>query len=60
VWRSRAATAGAVKWGITNLGELRAENPENGWGDAEGAVTYLWDIQRMCEAHPKARLVISS
>lgn len=50
----------AVRWGINNLDSLREENPENGWGCAEGAVTYLWDIQRSCEAHPAARLWISS
>jgi hypothetical protein len=50
----------AVDWGIEHLDELREMNPENGWGDAEGAVTYLWDIQRMCEQHPRATLRISS
>lgn len=39
----------AVEWGTTNLDDLRADNPPNGWGNAEGAVTYLWDIQRLCE-----------
>lgn len=48
----------AVLWGVAHIDELRAENPSNGWGDAEGAVTYLWDIQRMCEAHPQGRLRI--
>lgn len=51
--------AAAVKWGIDHLDELRELNPDNGWGNAEGAVTYLWDIQRMCEAHPKATLYVS-
>lgn len=50
----------AVEWGIDHLDELRELNPDNGWGNAEGAVTYLWDIQRMCEAHPNAYLYISS
>lgn len=50
----------AVEWGIEHLDELREDNPENGWGNAEGAVTYLWDIQRMCEQHPKGKLRISS
>lgn len=51
--------AAAVEWGIENIDELRELNPPNGWGSAEGAVTYLWDIQRMCEAHPNATLYIS-
>jgi hypothetical protein len=55
-----AVLAAAVEWGVGHLDELRRSNPENGWGNAEGAVTYLWDIQRMCEAHPGARLRISS
>lgn len=50
----------AVDWGIEHIEELRDDNPENGWGNAEGAVTYLWDIQRFCEQHPDAKLGISS
>ena len=46
----------AVTWGIAHLPELELLNPQNGWGDARGALTYLWDIQRMCEMHPKAIL----
>lgn len=49
----------AVAWGIEHIDELREMNPGNGWGNAEGAITYLWDIQRMCEAHPNAILRIS-
>lgn len=49
----------AVEWGIAHLDELREMNPPNGWGSAEGAVTYLWDIQRACEAHPQAELRLS-
>lgn len=52
--------ARAVEWGIEHLAELHESDPSNGWGDADGAVTFLWDIQRMCERHPKARLHISS
>jgi post-segregation antitoxin (ccd killing protein) len=50
----------AIEWAVEHLDELREMNPSNGWGNAEGAVTYLWDIQRMCEMHPKARLYLSS
>jgi hypothetical protein len=49
----------AVEWGVEHIAELREINPDNGWGNAEGAVTYLWDIQRFCEAHPKCDLYIS-
>lgn len=52
--------ARAVEWGVEHIEELREDNPPNGWGNAEGAVTYLWDIQRMCEQHPDATLGISS
>lgn len=52
--------AAAVEWGVEHLDELHEMDPDNGWGDADGAVTYLWDIQRMCEMHPKGRLEISS
>lgn len=51
--------AAAVRWGIDHLADLRALEPDNGWGNAEGAITYLWDLQRMCEAHPKANLYVS-
>lgn len=50
----------AVEWGVEHIDELHEFDPSNGWGDAEGAVTYLWDIQRMCEAHPNGFLYISS
>lgn len=48
----------AVAWGIEHIEELRELEPDNGWGDAEGAITYLWDIQRACEAHPKGKLCL--
>lgn len=48
--------AAAVEWGVEHIDELCELNPPNGWGNAEGAVTYLWDIQRMCERHPDGRL----
>ncbi len=51
--------AAAVEWGISNRRELRNLEPPNGWGNVDGAITYLWDIQRMCEAHPKATLRLS-
>ncbi len=50
----------AVEWGVEHIDELRELNPENGWGNAEGAVTFLWDIQRLCEANPDATLEIWS
>lgn len=49
----------AVEWGIEHLDALRLLNPKNGWGDADGAITYLWDIQRACEMHPKCSLHLS-
>lgn len=52
--------ASAVEWGVEHIDELREQNPSNGWGNAEGAVTFLWDAQRMCEQHPDAVLGISS
>lgn len=52
--------AAAVVWGVNHIEELRELNPENSWGDAEGAVTYLWDMQRACEQYPDGTLGISS
>lgn len=39
--------------------KYKAMNPPNGWGDYEGAKNFLHRIRMMCEAHPKALLVIS-
>jgi hypothetical protein len=50
----------AVKWGWAHLDELAEGNPENGWGNADGAMKYLNTILTMCEAHPLGRLEISS
>lgn len=52
--------ASAVRWGVEHIADLRELAPTNGWGDAEGAITYLWDIQRMCEQMPTGKLEISS
>src|ERR1051326_7095509 len=42
----------AVEWGVEHVAELRELNPENGWGNAEGAITFLWDIARFCDQYP--------
>jgi hypothetical protein len=34
----------------------KAMNPENGWGDYEGAMKFLRDIADACARHPKAQL----
>jgi hypothetical protein len=52
--------AAAVAWGFDHLDDLRERNPENGWGNAEGAITYLLDIKQACEAHPRATFRVSS
>jgi hypothetical protein len=52
--------ARAVEWGVEHIDELREGNPANGWGNAEGAITYLWDIQRTCEQCPDGTLGICS
>lgn len=50
----------AVAWGFEHLNDLREDNPSNGWGSAEGALTYLLDIKNACEAHPIGVLSVSS
>jgi hypothetical protein len=37
-----------------NPDTYRALNPENGWGDYEGALDYLRRFLAACEAHPNA------
>jgi hypothetical protein len=49
----------AVEYGIDHLEDLRELEPENRWGNAEGAITYLWDIQRFSEMHPNAFLSLN-
>ena len=34
-------------------------NPENGWGDYDGALRYLQRIAHDCRLHPGARVVVS-
>ncbi len=38
---------------------LREMNPENGWGDYEGALVFLRKIATGCAMHPKASVRIS-
>ncbi|MFD3777331.1 hypothetical protein [Streptomyces sp. NPDC058612] len=37
----------------------RAMEPSNGWGDYEGAVSYLRSLRDACLVHPKATIRIS-
>lgn len=37
----------------------RAMNPDNGWGDYEGALDYLRSLLRACQDHPLARIVVT-
>jgi hypothetical protein len=36
----------------------RKMNPENGWGDYEGALDFLRRLLRACRAHPNATIQI--
>lgn len=49
--------------GITHMRGQRQQylplNPENGWGDYEGALDFLVRLLRVCTAHPKATVVVS-
>ncbi|MEV7014073.1 hypothetical protein [Streptosporangium sp. NPDC051022] len=37
----------------------QAMNPENGWGNYEGALAYLRRLAEACAKHPKCRIYIS-
>lgn len=39
--------------------KYRAMNPSNGWGDYEGALTYLRGIAEACANHPKCSIWVS-
>lgn len=38
----------------------RSLNPENGWGNYEGALKYLQDIHTACIEHPACTIEVSS
>lgn len=38
----------------------RAMNPDNGWGDYEGALRYLRELLAGCELHPLATFEVSA
>lgn len=42
-----------------NAATYKAMNPENGWGDHDGAARYLENILAACRRHPKAFLHFS-
>ena len=39
---------------------FRAMNPENGWGDYEGALEWLRKILAACRTYPKASVYVSN
>jgi hypothetical protein len=41
-----------------NRDEYEALNPENGWGNYEGALEYLVGILKECEQHSKCVILI--
>lgn len=54
--------AGPILRGIermrTDPARYEAMNPENGWGDYEGALKYLERLYEACTQHPKATIAI--
>ena len=40
-------------------GKYEAMNPRNGWGNYEGALSYLRQLRDACAAYPKATIYIS-
>jgi hypothetical protein len=44
---------------IEHAEEYELLNPDNGWGDYEGAVYFLKDILDACKNYPNARIEIS-
>jgi len=49
----------AVTYFAANLDNLRAMNPENGWGDADGAFKFLENFLELCEQHPNTKIGLS-
>lgn len=50
---------GAITTMRENENEYKALNPSNGFGDYEGAITYLAKILHGCEEHPEAQVFIN-
>lgn len=49
----------AVKHMESDPDTYRAMNPPNGWGDYDGALTFLRNIADACATHTKAKLGVS-
>ena len=49
----------AIIYFIEHEDELKLLNPENGWGDYEGALRYLQNILVECKLHPACTVRIS-
>jgi hypothetical protein len=50
---------GAIRRMRLDPWDFEAMNPPNGWGDAAGAREFLEVLLAMCEAHPRATVVVS-
>ena len=52
-----------LREGVKQMAGRRKEmlrlNPENGWGDYEGALRYLRDCLEVCERHPLATFCVN-
>lgn len=42
-----------------NRERLKAMEPENGWGNLEGACRFVDEILKGCRLHPKAKILIT-
>ncbi len=49
----------AINYMKDTAAEMKLLNPENGWGNYEGAMKYLGDIVDGCLSHPKAKVDVS-
>ena len=49
-----------LKFGVRcmrdNIDEYRKLNPPNGWGNADGALQFLFDFTRACMRYPNAKV----
>jgi hypothetical protein len=56
---SLPALTAAVDRMLANPDHYRAMEPSNGWGDYDGALSYLRGLRDACLVHPKAVIHIS-
>lgn len=57
--RAVAEIASALREMARDPERFRAHNPENGWGDYDGALAFLAELAADCATHPEGEVHVS-